>query len=353
MTLEPSDFKILICDDSVTNVMVLAKLCQSEGFTDTQTVTDPRKVVPLIEAQNFDLLMLDIEMPHMSGFDVMSEIRKRHADELLPILILTVLQNTDIRNRALAEGASDFLNKPFDQTEVILRVKNLLKVRYVYRIQQNLNQELEKKVQERTRELDAASEILVRRLAQVGEMRDKETGNHVIRVGQYASLLAELSGLPAEICYMMNKAAPLHDIGKVGVADDILLKPGKLDGKERVVMKTHAEKGAELLGDHDSLLMQLAASIAMHHHEKWDGSGYPRGIAGESIPIEGRITAISDVFDALTTQRPYKPAWPVEKAIAYLQGQSGKSFDPGLLKLFFDNLDKVMKIKEQYSDEKA
>jgi len=351
MPFQPEEYRILVCDDSVTNVMLLSGLCQNEGYGETVTVTDPRKVLPTLEKDTFDLLMLDIEMPHLDGFEVMAMVRKKFSAETLPILILTGLKKTEVRNRALSEGASDFLNKPFDQTEVLLRVRNLLKIHNAYKIQENINHQLEKKVQERTRELNKASEELVHRLAMIGEMRDKETGNHVIRVGEYARELAELSNLPSEICYLINKAAPLHDIGKVGIADNILLKPGKLDETEVVSMKTHAEKGGEILGQHDSILMQLAASIALNHHEKWNGKGYPKGLGGESIPVEARITAISDVFDALTTQRPYKPAWPVEKAIAYLKEQSGKSFDPHLVMLFLDNIDRFMSIREKYSDQ--
>jgi len=213
-----------------------------------------------------------------------------------------------------------------------------------------VNAALEVKVQERTEELNLANEILIHRLAKVGEFRDKDTGQHVQRVGAYAKMLAECYGLPADISYMINRAAPLHDIGKVGIRDDILLKPGKLDSDQRETMKTHAEMGAEIRGNHDSLLLQLAASIAQSHHERWDGKGYPTGLAGESIPIEGRITAISDVFDALTTERPYKKAWSVAKAISYLQQEAGNSFDPHLVEIFINNLDRVEKIRQQYAD---
>ena len=213
----PSDFNILICDDAVTNVLVLSKLCESEGYTNVQTVTDPRKVMPILESSNIDLLLLDIEMPHLNGFEVMQQARKKFTDENLAILILTGLQDLETRNRALSEGASDFLNKPFDQTEVILRIQNLIKIRHAYKLQQNINDELEKQVQLRTDELMAATETLLLRLSYAGELRDTDTGQHVVRVGEYAKLLAEKSGLPSDICYMMKKAAPMHDIDKIGI----------------------------------------------------------------------------------------------------------------------------------------
>ena len=346
----PSDFKILICDDAVTNAMILAKLCESEGFTNVEMVTDPRKVIPVMEQREVDLLLLDIEMPHMNGFEVMKQVRDKYGDEVLPILILTGLQDTETRNRALSEGATDFLNKPIDQTEVILRVKNLIKIRHAIKLQKNLNDALEKKVQERTDELNSATETLIHRLALAGELRDNETGQHIIRVGEYARLLAEKVGLPSDICFMINKAAPMHDIGKIGISDNILLKKDQLTDEERETMCNHTNYGSKLLSDHDSLLVQLAASIAKSHHEKWDGTGYPDKLSGESIPIEGRITAVSDVFDALTTERPYKKPWPIEKVIELLKEESGKSFDPTLIDIFIDNLDEVMQIKETYAD---
>ncbi len=345
-----SDFKILICDDSVTNVMILSKLCESEGFDKVETLTDPRKVMPTMEQSDFDLLLLDIEMPHMNGFEVMSRVREKHGKESLPILILTGLQDIEVRNRALSEGASDFVNKPFDQTEVLLRVKNLITVRQDYKLQKNLNHELELKVSKRTEELNRATETLIHRLALAGELRDNETGQHVVRVGEYARLLAEEVGLPEDISFMINKAAPLHDIGKIGIPDSILLKPDQLDESERNIMNSHTLMGSNLLGDHDSLLIQLAASIAKSHHEKWDGSGYPNKLSGESIPIEGRITSISDVFDALTTERPYKQAWAIEEALEHLQAEAGKSFDPTLVQLFIDNIEKVKAIHQAYKD---
>jgi len=351
MNNEVLNLKVLICDDSITNVMILEKLLESEGFTDVTKLTDPTKILPVMLEENFDLLLLDIEMPGMNGFEVMQQISESPvAKQLVPILILTGKQGAEIRNKALESGAQDFVNKPFDQTEVVLRVNNLLKVRLAYLSQSRLAQELEQKVKERTAELDAATNSLLKSMAQAGEMRDTETGMHVLRVGQYARVLSDAFGLPADISYLIEKAAPLHDLGKIGIPDSILLKQGKLEPDERETMNTHAELGANLLSEHQSMLMQLAASIALTHHERWDGEGYPKGLSGESIPVEGRITAISDVFDALTTVRPYKDAWPIEKAVELIKSEAGKQFDPNLVELFIENIDDIIKIRKQYDD---
>ena len=331
--------------------MILEKLLESEGYTDVTKLTDPINILPAMMADKYDLLLLDIEMPHMNGFEVMQQIRESSvAKQLVPILILTGKQGAEVRNKALESGAQDFVNKPFDQTEVVLRVHNLLRVRLAYLSQTKIAEELERKVVERTAELDAATNFLIKSLAQAGEMRDTDTGLHVLRVGQYARILSDAFGLPADIGYLIEKAAPLHDLGKIGIPDSILLKEGKLDNDERELMNTHAQLGADLLSDHDSMLVQLAASIAVSHHERWDGNGYPRKLSGESIPVEGRITAISDVFDALTTVRPYKDAWPIEQAIELIKSEAGKQFDPSLVELFLANIEEIVEVRRKYDE---
>lgn len=345
-----STFNILVCDDSITNVVILSKLIDAELGAKVDTITDPRQTMQHIQDQEYDLLLLDLEMPHLNGFQVMELIRKKHDIDSLPILILTGKQGIETRNKALSEGANDFVNKPFDQTEVILRVSNLLKVRHSYKAQKNINAELEKKVQQRTLELSEATETLIHRLALAGELRDNETGQHVVRVGKYAGLLAESFGLPQELVFMIEKTSPMHDIGKIGIPDSILLKNGKLDEGERKIMDNHTTYGSKLLGDHSSMLIQMASSIALSHHERWDGTGYPSGFKGESIPIEGRITAIADVFDALTTSRSYKEAWSEDKAFEFIEQQAGIMFDPTLATLFVENKDKVLEICKTYAD---
>lgn len=352
MTTDTAHLKILICDDSITNILILSKLLESEGYSHPTTLTDPTKILPAMQENNYDLLLLDIEMPKMNGFEVMQQINESSVSkQLVPILVLTGRQGSEIRNKALELGAQDFVNKPFDQTEVILRVKNLLRVRTAYLAQKNIAKELEKRVKERTSELEKATAVLIKIMAQVGEMRDNDTGKHVVRVGKYARILSEALGMSDDICYLMEKAAPLHDIGKIGIPDHILLKTGKLNDAEWEQMRKHAQMGADLLAEHESLLVQLAASIALSHHEHWDGNGYPNQLKAGSIPIEGRITAISDVFDALTSTRPYKEAWPIEKAIEFIKSKAGAQFDPQLVDLFIENIEKIVAIREQYKDE--
>ena len=352
-SLEIISAEIVICDDSITNVMILSKLIQELGISVTHNFTDPRKALAYVSEHKgkIDLLVLDLEMPHMNGFEVMQAIAAGQSDEIaFPILVITGLLDKETRYRALESGASDFLNKPFDQAEIMLRVRNLLQVQLAYRLQAGLAQRMEIEIQKRTLELNDAVDTLVQRLALAGEMRDNETGMHVMRVGRYSRILAEGLGLPPDLCYMIEKAAPLHDVGKIGIPDSILHKNGRLDAEERLVMDTHTEKGADLLGDHDSMLIQMAASIAVGHHEKWDGTGYPRHLAGHSIPVEARIVAVADVFDALTSERPYKSAWPAAEAFAYLEAHAGTHFDPDIVTCFIDNFEIFKKIAEAYAE---
>ncbi len=345
------DFRVLICDDSIANVMLLSSLLEDEGLAQSKWLTDPKKVAEEIVKDDYDLLLLDIEMPHMTGIEVLQQLRRENlVDEFFPVLILTGRQDVETRHQALEAGAADYVNKPFDQVEVILRVRHLLNVRAAYKGQANLARRLESMVQERTAELSKATDVLVQRLAMAGELRDNETGNHVVRVGRFARILAEACGLPQDICFMIERAAPLHDLGKIGIPDSILLKKGKLDPEERKVMDTHAEIGAQLLEEHESALVSMAGSIALSHHERWDGTGYPKGLSGESIPIEGRITAVCDVFDALTTKRPYKPAWNLEETLEEIHKSAGSHLDPHLVQVFEDNLDKVLHVMRELSD---
>ena len=342
--------RIIACDDSVTNVSILKHLLEQSGFNNIEAITDPREVIPSITANGCDLLLLDLEMPHLSGYEVVEQVRSAYPNDYIPILMLTGMKGTEVRNKALEGGANDFVNKPFDQTEVLLRVKNLLQVRESYKLQQQINKQLEEKVEQRTRELTEATDTLIQRLAMAGELRDNETGNHVLRVSKYSRVLADAIGLPPEIAYIIEKASPMHDIGKIGIPDAILLKPGKLSDDEYEVMKAHCEHGRQLLGEHSSLLVQMASSIAMTHHEKWDGTGYPNGLSGESIPPEGRIVALADVYDALNTRRPYKEPWPHDKIVEYINEQAGRHFDPEMVRLFNENMDRILEIRQTYQD---
>lgn len=345
---ELRDSSVVICDDSITNTLVLKALLEAEGVTRVTALTDPRRVLPSLSGETeCDLLLLDLEMPHQHGFEVMEDLHARLPQRAayLPILVITGTERLDAKNKALSLGATDFIHKPFDQNEVVLRVRNLLRLRHAYVRQLRINEELERQVQARTEELTRATDAFVFKLGLVCEMRDRGTGAHIRRVGRLARMLAEAVGLPANVCFMIERAAPLHDVGKIGVPDEILLKAGKLTDAEFTRMKTHTGIGESLLDDHDSMMVQMAASIAASHHERWDGTGYPEGLRGESIPIEGRITAICDVFDALTSLRPYKSPWSVQDAVDHLVAESGKHFDPALVDIFVQHLDEVQAIR--------
>ena len=343
--------KILLCDDSISNLLLLEKLLESEGFEQVTTVSDPEQALENLVTEEYDLLLLDIEMPKMNGLEVLKHIRNRQlVNELFPIIILTGRKDEFTRNKALEMGAIDFINKPFDQTEIVLRVGNTLKQYSALKLQQNLTQALNAEVKARTEQLELSQKLLIKRLATVGELKDIETANHVTRVGEMAKHLAMLSGIPTEIAAMIGLAAPLHDLGKIAIPDEILLKQGTLNQDQWQTMKTHAEIGAKLLHSPDSHLAQMASSIALSHHEKWDGSGYPNKLKGETIPIEGRITAICDVFDALMSRRPYKEKWTLKESINEINSLAGKQFDPRLVKLFLNNIDEFLAINQQYQD---
>ncbi|WP_206485423.1 HD domain-containing phosphohydrolase [Thalassotalea sp. G2M2-11] len=342
--------KILVCDDSITNTLILKELIENELNAKVIAITDPRKVQSVLEKHTIDLVILDIEMPHINGFEVMSDIRKTYQEDQLPILIITANDAVETRNKALLNGANDFLNKPFDQIEVILRASILLKIRASYYQHENSQVILEQKVAQRTEQLNDAIKSLLNSLAAAGELKDNDTGKHVLRVGQYAKLLAREYGLPYKIVEMIELTSPLHDIGKIGIPDNILLKPARLNDDERQIIKQHADHADTILSNHDSPLLQMAKSIALSHHECWDGSGYPNQLKGESIPIEGRITALADVYDALCSKRPYKEAWPDEKVHAHIKEQSGIAFDPKLVEIFFNNIAEIHTIRKSLAD---
>jgi putative two-component system response regulator len=344
------NLNVLICDDSITNSLILMELVEKEVNANVTILTDPRKIAATLVEQSIDLILLDLEMPYMNGFEVMEEVREKYDADQLPILIITGVKGRETRNNALINGANDFLNKPIDQVEVVLRVRNLLKIRNSYILHEKNNCILENQVELRTAELNESIGELLHSLAVAGELKDDETGKHVLRVGQYARILADGVGLPKKLSEMIELAAPLHDIGKIGIPDKILLKPGKLDVGEREEMNKHTTHALSLIGFHNSPLIQMAKSIALNHHERWDGTGYPSKLAGESIPVEGRITAIADVFDALTTKRPYKDAWLVDDAVNYIEEQSGKSFDPALVSVFMQKIPDIVKVKVALAD---
>lgn len=343
--------KILIVDDQAPNVTLLEKMLKHAGYTNVTGITDSRNAVSTYLDNNVDLLLLDIRMPHLDGFDVMSQLQEAVSDDYLPILVLTAELAVETRAKALCNGAKDFLTKPFEQLEVLQRIHNILEVRLLHNQVKAQNQNLEETVMKRTQELAHSRFEIIQRLGHAAEYKDNETGNHILRMSKFSQILARAVGLSQAESDMILAASPMHDIGKIGIPDRVLLKRGKLDKEEWAIMKTHVNIGVDLLSGSESPLMILAKNIALLHHEKWDGTGYPNGLAGEDIAIEGRICALCDVFDALTSERPYKQAWPVDDAMAFIREQSGKHFDPKLVTLFENILEEVLAFRNKHMDE--
>jgi putative nucleotidyltransferase with HDIG domain len=325
---------IMIVDDRQSNVTMLERVLVGAGYSSLQSTSDPEQVVALYETFKPDLLLLDIHMQPLDGFEILARLHRAIAERRLTVLVLTADASIYARRHALSLGARDFLTKPLDPTEVLLRVHHLLEARYLERMLESENVRLAERVGERTNELERARRELLQRLALVAEYRDYATAEHTQRVGRTAALLADTFGLPAVEVAMLRDAAPLHDIGKLGVTDAILLKPGPLTPAETTAMRRHVEIGAQILSQSHSPVLRLAQEIARSHHERWDGTGYSSGIGGDEIPLAGRITAIADVFDALTHERPYKAAFPVQAAVAEVRDQAGRQFDPQLVAAF-------------------
>jgi putative two-component system response regulator len=325
--------RILIVDDEPANVALLRRLLERAGFTRLESTNDPREAAPMFQRMGPDLVLLDLHMPHMDGLQVIDELNQLGHASYLPILMLTGDMTPEARREALSRGAKDFVNKPFHSDEVLLRIRTLLETRFLYLQIQSQNQILEAKVRERTQELEAAQIEILERLARAAEFRDDNTGQHTERVGQMAALLAKEIGMSDAQVALVRRAAPLHDVGKIGIPDSVLLKLGKLTDEEFALVKTHTTIGARILSGSRFSLLKLAEEIAFSHHERWDGSGY-EGMVGEDIPLSGRIVAIADVFDALTHKRPYKAAWPIGDAIEEIELQRRRQFDPSMVDAF-------------------
>jgi len=341
---------ILIIDDEPANLKLLNKMLRFMGYNKLCLIQDPREVLKQYQQCRPDLILLDINMPHMDGFDVLSQLKALNDPLLPPIVVLTAQTGRKYKLRALTEGARDFISKPFDQTELQARVRNLLDVHLAHRLIHDQKNVLDVMVRERTEELRHTRLQVVQRLGRAAEYRDNETGSHIIRMSQFSMLIGQVMDLSQDKCDLILHASPMHDIGKIGIPDHILLKPGKLDPDEWEIMKEHTSIGATLLEGDDSDLMRMASSIALTHHEKWDGSGYPNGLTGSEIPIEGRIVAVADVFDALTSERPYKKAWSIDAAVDLIQDNSGSHFDPHVVVCFLEILPKILAVRTQYSD---
>ena len=290
-------------------------------------------------------------MPYLDGFQVMEQLKEVEKDSYAPILVLTAQSDRNTRLRALAAGARDYIEKPFDITEVTQRISNMLEIRLLHNQVRDQNLILEEKVRARTRELEETRQEAILRLGRAAEYRDNETGMHVIRMSRLSAKLAKKIGLSDDECQLILQASPMHDVGKIGIPDEILLKPGKLNKDEWAIMKKHPEIGAEILSGSHSAVMKMAESIALTHQERWDGSGYPNNLKGEEIPLAGRIVAICDVFDALTSKRYYKEAFSIEKSMEIIEQSSGKDFESRLVEAFKKALPEMIRIVKELPDD--
>ena len=344
------DARILVVDDEPSNLRLADAMLRLEGYTDIVLVQDPRDVMPRYADAPVDLILLDLNMPGLDGYAVLAQLQALQDPLLPPVLVLTAQSGHAHTLQALGAGARDFVSKPFDRIELLMRVRNLLEVHLARRLLHQQRDALERVVDERTRELHDSRLQVVRLLGRAAEYRDEETGNHILRMSHTAALLARGAGWTAEDCELLLHAAPMHDIGKIGIPDRILLKPGKLDADEWKLMQQHVEIGGRMLEGTGSPLLEMARRVALTHHERWDGSGYPLGLSGDAIPQVGRICALADVFDALTSARPYKAAWTVDAALELMREQSGRHFDPELLTLMFGHMPEVLAIRERFQD---
>ncbi|OUS16479.1 two-component system response regulator [Gammaproteobacteria bacterium 50_400_T64] len=347
-----SDLKsmnILIVDDEAANIQLLETLLDLSDYKQVLSTQDPRDTLTLCTDNTIDLLLLDINMPHMDGYEVMEQLETLEGDKPV-VLVLSAEPDRKHRHQALDSIALDYVSKPFDTHELLSRIRNLLEVRRAQTYMRDQNSLLESEINKRTQELSNSRLEVVRRLGRAAEYRDNETGLHIIRMSKIAALIGEASGMNKADCDLLLNASPMHDIGKIGIPDHILQKPGKLTAAEWEIMKSHSLIGAEILEGDESRLLLTAKEICLTHHEKWDGSGYPYGLKGEAIPVMGRITALADVFDALTSVRPYKKAWSVPDTLELIRTESGKHFDPKLTGHFMSVVPEIIDIMGQYAD---
>jgi len=343
-------YKILIVDDAEINLILFEALLKRVGDCTPVMFSDSVAALACAKTDDFDLIIVDYMMPEVNGMEFITAFRSTPGRQHIPVLMITANDQKQVRYDALEKGATDFLTKPVDKIEFMARVKNMLDLGASRKMLENRAVWLAEEVQKATAEIKERERETVIRLSRAAEYRDPETGAHILRMAHYSQLIARGLGLPPSVCELLLEAAPMHDIGKVGIADSILLKPGRLSFEEFEVMKQHAVLGHEILKGSASLVLQAGAEIALGHHEKFDGSGYPAGLSGEAIPIFSRIVAVADVFDALTSERPYKSAWSLERASEHLKAQVGSHFDPACLASFFSQWDSVVDIQQRFKD---
>ncbi|MEZ9236909.1 MULTISPECIES: HD-GYP domain-containing protein [Shewanella] len=333
---------ILVVDDTPANIDVLAGVLKADYHI--KIAKNGEQALKIARAIPLDLILLDIMMPGIDGYEVCQELKADERTHHIPVIFVTAKISADDEIKGLNIGAADYITKPFNPPIVQRRVQTQLALT-------DQNRMLAIKVQQKTAEIAQNQLDVIRKLGRAAEYKDNETGMHVIRMSYYTHILALAAGINEADAEVLMHAAPMHDVGKIGVSDAILKKPGKLTAEEFDEMKHHCVIGAEILGDNDSPLLKIAQEVALTHHEKWDGTGYPNGLKGEEIPLYGRIVAVADVFDALTSERPYKKPWSVEEAVALLEREAGSHFEPKLVQLFVDNIEQIVEIKAKFRDE--
>jgi len=341
---------VLIVDDGQINLTLFSALLSKMEDVTPVAFLSPVLALAWCADHDPDLVLLDYMMPEIDGIEFLNRFRRLQGKENIPVIMVTAVTEKDVRHKGLEASANDFLNKPVDKVEFQARVKNMLALRRAQVQLQDQAKWLAEEVRKATQELVASEHELIFRLSKAAEYRDPETGAHILRMSNYSKLIAKNLGLSEAEQELLLTAAPMHDIGKIGIPDQILLKPGRLDEQELKVMRKHAEYGAELLQHSTTLLTQTAEIVAASHHEKYDGSGYPKGLKGEDIPLYGRIVAVADVFDALTSVRPYKKAWSIEDAKQYVIENSGIHFDPKCVEAFLADWDAVLAINAKFQD---
>ena len=344
--------RVLIVDDKEANVLLLERILQAAGYTAVSSTMNPREVCELHRVNQYDLILLDLQMPGMDGFQVMEGLKEIETEGYLPVLVITAEPGHKLR--ALAAGARDFISKPFELAEVRARVFNILEVRLLQKELRQNNEVLEQRVRERMADLQESYQETIFTMVRAAEYKDEDTGCHIQRISHYCRELAKLLGLDQEVRDAIFLASPMHDIGKIGIPDHILLKQGGLTAEEGEIMKSHAALGARILGNSKSPYLQMGAEIALHHHERWDGGGYPNGTRGQAIPLLARIINICDIYDALRSKRPYKPAFDHQKAVDTITLGDGRTkpqhFDPVILKAFIGNHQFFQNIFEAHTD---
>lgn len=334
----------LLVDDSRSVLNYLKRHIEAEGLVEATACLDPVEALACARERVFDLVLVDYEMPHMDGISFIRVFRSLPGCADVPIAMVTSQQTDDVKMEALQAGATDFLPKQPQSLEMTVRLRNLIQLGAAVRKLNDRAAHLASEVAAATRKLGEREEEIILRLALAVEYRDNDTGEHTLRVARYSRVIAEQLGLPARLCRDIYLAAPLHDVGKVAIPDNILLKPGRLTDDEMAVIRTHATIGERILADSGCELIQLGAQIAAGHHERWDGAGYPNGLKADEIPVAARVVAVADVFDALTTRRPYKEPMPIEVARSYLVENKGRQFDPACVEAFLSRWDEVVGI---------